>query len=262
MFRKVVRAAELLPPRRISNEDFAAICKTSDIAREMRAAARDFLDDAVNGFAEAITNAEALPSRKPDRLAIERAIADLRSAQHRLKRRTGPAGAMGSRVAGRHIAPALSVSWMRRHFPGDSATPNPIYWPPDERGGRDPFGGREPSRPIDTDALSEQQRIEFMATRGSAAIAALLGDIVDALDSGRRAIVQLPDGRKPLENRAYMLAALAELWHRLGRRPATGINSQFGSFSETVFEAIGWPTDGVNAALRDAIKLWRYLYSR
>jgi hypothetical protein len=146
MFRKVVRAAELLPPRRISNDDFAAICKTSDIAWEMRAAARDFLDDAVNGFAEAITNAEALPARRPDRLAIERAIADLRSAQHRLKRRAGPAGAMGLQVAGRHIAPALSVSWMRRHF---RATPSPIYWPPDDRSGRDPFGGREPSRPIE-----------------------------------------------------------------------------------------------------------------
>jgi hypothetical protein len=88
----------------------------------------------------------------------------------------------------------------------------------------------------------------------------LLSDIIGALEEARRAIVRLPTGRKPLEDRKYMMAALAEAWHRLGRKPSTGIRSRFGSFCEAVFDAIGWPTEGVNAALPDAIKIWRTLY--
>jgi hypothetical protein len=103
-------------------------------------------------------------------------------------------------------------------------------------------------------------RIAFMERRSGAAIAALLDDIAAALDDGRRAIVQLPDGRRPLQRRAYLLAALAELWRRLGRRPTTGDTSKFGDFAEAVIEAIGWPTEGVNAALPEAIALSRRLY--
>lgn len=252
-------AADFKAPRQISDEDFDTICRVSAIPRDKRAMVREFLDDAVTGFAEAMTTELALPSRKADGLAIKRAIANLRKAQHSLKRSAGPAGVRGLRAAGRHIAPALSVSWMQRHFPEDRAAPDAILWPPDDRSDRDRFGGRAPLRPTDTDALSEHQRIEFMGARGNVAIAVLLGDIADALNDGRRAIVQLPDGQKPLEHRAYMLAALAELWHRLDRRPTSG-NSQFGAFCEAVFEPIGWPTEGVNAALPDAIKLWRRLY--
>ena len=95
---------------------------------------------------------------------------------------------------------------------------------------------------------------------GGAAIAKLLADVITALEDGHRLIVRLPDGRKPLTHRAYMLAALAQLWHRLGRRPTSGANSRFGVFCEAVFEAIGWPTEGVNSALPSAIKLSRRLY--
>jgi len=63
----------------------------------------------------------------------------------------------------------------------------------------------------------------------------------------------------PLDHRAYFLAALAELWHRFGGRPTSGLKSKFGAFCEAVFEAIGWPTEGVSSALPDAIKLWRGL---
>jgi arylsulfatase A-like enzyme len=38
------------------------------------------------------------------------------------------------------------------------------------------------------------------------------------------------------------------VWHRLGRQPTGGITSQFGAFCEAVFDAIAWPTEGVNAA--------------
>jgi hypothetical protein len=80
------------------------------------------------------------------------------------------------------------------------------------------------------------------------------------LDDARRHIVELPKGRKPLEYRNYLMAALAELWCRLGRQPTSGARSQFGEFCECVFVALGWPTEGVNAALSDAIAAWRDHY--
>ena len=99
-----------------------------------------------------------------------------------------------------------------------------------------------------------------MEQRGGEALSALLGDITAALGDGLSTIVQLPDGRKPLKNREFMLAALAEGWRRLGRKPTSGIRSKFGEFCEAVFDAIGWPTEGVNAALADAKNRWKKLY--
>jgi hypothetical protein len=256
--KAVVRAADLGPPRPIDDEDFAEICATSAIRVNQHEAVRDFLDEAVTGFGDYLRGERALPSREADRLAIMKAAKDLRRAQQRLKKKTGPAGRLGLKMAGRQMAPMISASWMRRRFPGDPAVPDPIYWPVDNRSGRTP--ARTPARPIDTDDLSLGQRIGFMRQRSALATVALLGDIADALEAGRLAIVHLPDGRKPLECRAFMLAALAELWHRLGRKPTSGINSKFGAFCEAVFEAIGWPTKGVNYALSEAIALWRSRY--
>jgi hypothetical protein len=261
MSRHVVRAAEFGPPRRIDDDHFETICRVNHIAAEQQAAVREFLDEAGRVFAGAIAGDKTLSNRKADRSAIEQAIAALERAQQFLKKPPGQAGQFGLRVAGRAIAPAISGAWMRERFPDDPVKPRPVLWPLDDRSGRDPPWPM-PERPIDADALSLGRRTAFMERRGGSAISALLNDIAAALDSGRRAIVLLPDGRKPLERRAYMLAGLAELWRILGRRPTSGIKSEFGAFAEGVFETIGWPTEGVNAALADAIALWRRLYRR
>jgi hypothetical protein len=258
MERKVTRAADLAPPRQISEQDFDVICRVHAIALRERAAVRAFLDDAVTGFGAVITREQMLPSRPDDRQAIARAIKHLRWTQRELTQRMGAAGRTGCRAAGRQIASAISISWIRKHFPGDRLTPAPIYSPPDDRDGREGF--RALDLPRDTDNLSLDQRVRFMEHRGGEALAALIGDIVDALEDGRRAIVQLPPGRKPLEQRDYMLAALAEIWKRLGRKPTSGATSQFGAFCEAVFDAIGWPTTGVKAALAEVIKLRSQLY--
>jgi hypothetical protein len=256
MRRRVVRAADLKPPRQISDEDFDAICTTSAVSKSEQAMVRNFLDEVVVGFGEAISDRAKLPTRKADRLAIERVVEDIRRAQRRLKRTPGPAGRLGLRVAGRGIGPIVAASWMRAQFPSDADAPAPFYWPLEDGAIRQ----RSPYRPTDVDELSLGARIGFMERHAGGAIEALLGDLAGALEAGRRAIVQLPDGRRPLEHRKYLLAALAEVWHRLGRQPTGGITSQFGAFCEAVFDAIAWPTEGVNAALPDAIKLWRRLY--
>ena len=243
------------------------ICRTSHIPTKQHDEVRDFLADAVAGFRRAIADERKLPSRKDDRLAITRAIDHLRRAEHLVKQIKGPAGRRALRVSGRQIAPVVSDAWLQRRFPNDFEAPSEVYR----------VAGYNPLRPSprdpelhpslrDSDRLSEAEnrsldnRVDFMGRWGGTAIAKLLADEITALEDGRRSIVHLPGGRKPLTHRAYMLAALAELWRRLGRRPTSGANSQFGAFCENVFEAIGWPTEGANSALASAITLSRRLY--
>jgi hypothetical protein len=114
--------------------------------------------------------------------------------------------------------------------------------------------------PINVEDLSLNDRIYFATNRGGDVLVAILEELAQALDDSRRRIVELPDGRKPLESRNYLMAALAQLWHQIGKKPTPGKRSNFGLFCEDVFAAIGWPVDGVNAALADAIETWRQLY--
>jgi hypothetical protein len=114
--------------------------------------------------------------------------------------------------------------------------------------------------PLNVEDLSLDDRIFFVTNQGRKVVTAILAEIARALDDSRQRIVELPDGRKPLESRNYLMAALAQLWHQLGKKPTPGRRSNFGQFCEDVFAAIGWPANGVNAALPDAIEAWRRLY--
>jgi hypothetical protein len=258
MTRRAVRALDLKPPRPISSENFDLICRTSQIPTEQQEQVRDFLADVVAGFGELIARERMLPSRKSDRRAITRAINHLRRAEYLLKQKMGPAGLRALRLSGRKIAPAISDVWLHSRFPNDFEPPSEGYRPT----------GYNPLRPSprDSDRLLEAEnrlldyRVDFVERWGSIAIPELLADQISVLEDGRRLIVHLPDGRTPLRKRAYMLAALAALWRRLGRRPTSGANSEFGAFCEGVLEALGWPTEGVNSALPQAITLSRRLY--
>jgi hypothetical protein len=258
MTRRVVRAADLKPPRAITSENFDLICRISQIPREQQDGVRDFLAHAVAVFGEAIADERALPSRKDDREAIAAAIEDLRRAEYELKHIKGPAGRRALRLSGRQIARAVSDAWLQSRFPNEFEAPEKVYPP----SGYNPFRPRlrDSEWQDEAENRSLDYRVDFMGRWGSTAIAKLLADVITALDAGRRFIVHLPDGRKPLTHRTYMLAALAQLWRNLGRRPTSGANSQFGAFCEVVFVAIGWPTEGVNSTLPNAIRLWRRLY--
>ena len=258
MVQRVVRAAELKPPLPVSADHFDNICGTFNIRRQQQDEVRNSLTDLVEGFGAAIARDLSFPSRDQDRLAIKKAINYLRAAEILLKAKKGPAGLRALKLAGQHIAPAVADSWLQSRFSDEFIGLTELDPPADYNPLR--------LRPRDADRLSEREnrlldhRIDFMIRHGGSAIAKLLSDEIAALEKGLLSIYRLPPGRKPLTHRAYMLAALAEIWRRLGRRPTSGLNSRFGSFCEAVFEAIGWPTEGVESALPDAIKLWRRLY--
>jgi hypothetical protein len=258
MSRTVVRTADLSPPHKIDDADFEAICRTFEIVEGQRRKAREFLDEIVTVFADAIAKQRALPGRKDDRLAIQRAAREIRRAGDWLNRAKGPAARAGLRATGGRIGPLVSASWLRWRFPDDPDTPAVHYWPQGDVSGRSP--AKVPANAVDVDDLSLDQRIFFARRRGRELILAILAETAEALDVARRRIVEAPDGRKPLEFRTYLMAALAELWRHLGNRPTSSMRSKFGAFCESVFEAIGWPTEGVNAALPDAIATSRELY--
>jgi hypothetical protein len=253
MVRRVVRATDLEPPQQISGDDFDNICGTFKIRRPQQDEVRNFLSELVEGFGAAIVRDRSFPNRRQDRRALKSAINHLRWTQILLKQKKGPPGQRALNLAGRIVAAAISDAWLRKRFPNEFVEVSPADY--------DPL----PLWPLATDFLSEMEnrslgnRIDFMSRHGGAAIDKLLSDEIAALEKGLRFIIALPDGRRPLRHRAYMLAALAEVWRRIGRRPTSG-NSQFGSFCEAVFEAIGWPTEGVKSALPDAIRLRAKLY--
>jgi hypothetical protein len=57
-------------------------------------------------------------------------------------------------------------------------------------------------------------------------------------------------GRERNVYRDYLLINLAIKWAELGREVTTGPKSEFVGFSESVANAIGWPTKGIDEAVR------------
>ena len=231
---------------------------TFEIVGDQRQIAHEFLVECVTAFAETIANQRALPSRQADRLSIERAEREIRSAIRLLNQAKGLAAQSGLRTGVGRLGSLVSASWMRQRFPNDGHTPECTTGPmTTTRAGRQ---HEVPLRPVDVDDLSLNERIFFAKRRGRDLTVAILAEIVEELEDAHRHIVQLPNGRKPLEYRNYLMAALAELWRRLGKTADSGMRSKFGAFCEAIFEALGWPTEGVNAALPDAITTWRERY--
>jgi hypothetical protein len=254
MIRSVVRAAALPPPHAIDDESFRNICRDFRISESHGQEVREFLDECAACFAQVIKKQRSLPTRRNDRLNIEQAARDIRNAARHLNLATGPAAALGLRAAGERIGPLVSAPWLRSHFSNDPAAPVTRFQDDSTA------GSRVPVRPIDVEELSLNDRIYFATHQSRNVIAAILAEIAQALEESRRRIVELPDGRKPLEVRRYLMAALAQLWHQLGRKPTPGGRSKFGQFCEDVFAGFGWPNGGVNAALSDAIATWHRLY--
>jgi hypothetical protein len=253
MTSKIITAGEFSLPRKIDDESFLHICHDFQIGKEERQEVREYLDNCVTEFGRMLSRHQGLPDRRGDRLNIERAERELKKAHRWLSAAKGPIARSGLRAAGRRTGRLVSASWMRWRFPTHPLAPTARYW--------NDISARS-DRPLDIEDLSLDDRVYFAANCSRDLILAILAEIAQALDDARRRIVELPGGRKPLELRSYLMANLAELWQLLGRRPTMGRNSQFGNFCESVLAGIGWPSDGVNAALPDAIATWRQGFHR
>jgi hypothetical protein len=218
----------------------------------------------VSGFAAIIEHEQLRPSRSADKDRLQKVRAAIGKARGEMASQIGQAGDRGVRSAGRMLAPMVTARWLREQFPRDGLTParrhvfEMTYGVP---------RGPMPSRPeqrratqLDIEEDSLHARVRFGEERAIDLLSAILAVIDDALGEALSLFPLLPGargGRRALTQRQYLMANLASCWEGLGRRPTVGPNSDFTAFCEAIFEAIGWPIGGVEAAVPDALKLWR-----
>jgi hypothetical protein len=107
---------------------------------------------------------------------------------------------------------------------------------------------------------SLESRFEFVSRRAMKATTAALMTIELGLEKTLRSLDLQPrsmGGQKPLIYRHSLLINLAEMWDQVGKKVSIG--TEFAAFCESVAGSIGWPTDGINSAIPDAIRDWRNL---
>jgi hypothetical protein len=263
MARTVVRAADLPPPGRINDEEFAALVEASQIPAVEAPWLRAILDELVAVFRGQIAAERREPSREDDREHLDRARSAVEKARYELNLASGRVAAAALRAAAAPIGEMTSTTWVRARFAGDPRAPVPIPWPLDEDAYRDPLGNRRPLRPTPIEDLTLDARVKFAHQRAPELARAVLDVLAEVLaDARARLVMPPPDkmrlgGRKPLTQRRYLLANLARIWRRLGRILAAGEGSDFAMFAELVVENIGWPVQGLVAALPQALETER-----
>ena len=112
----VVRASELPPPRRVSDEDFDAICASFKVDRGERQALRRRLDNIVDALAKSLREGRLRPDRKADRDWLHGALKAIQKARAALPSRPGPAAEVPLNVAGAQLAYVVTVIWLLEIF--------------------------------------------------------------------------------------------------------------------------------------------------
>jgi hypothetical protein len=63
-------------------------------------------------------------------------------------------------------------------------------------------------------------------------------------------------GRKRIFLRHYFIVRLADIWTEMDKKIVRSRKSDFVSFSDVIFETVGWPTDGIFDAVIEALNEW------
>jgi hypothetical protein len=185
-------------------------------------------------------------NRQRDRDRIIKMRERIDAAQAKLKS-LGIDGKLGVRSAAARLAEILSGNWLRYHFPGDAPS-RPM------RAVR-----RSPREPDPDETHSNYQFIRYRAPE---ILNALLRDLDAVLASALTSLASDPrarGGQQPLTYRHNVLVNLCEIWDRIGEDVVTTLKSNFVDFCHFTVEAMGWPTDGLDAAISPAAKDWRNL---
>src|SRR5437763_394404 len=112
----VVRASELPPPHRVSEEDFDAICATFKIDRGERDGLRRRLDEIAAEFAANIQGERLSPDRKADHDQVRRLHTLIKEARRESASRLGEAAASAFERAAHILAVIVSKEWLRGRF--------------------------------------------------------------------------------------------------------------------------------------------------
>jgi hypothetical protein len=251
--RTVIRVDELKIPKKLGADDFNELCAQYKILFSLQRTAKERLDDIVSEFANWMEGERQQPNRSSDRKHLKQALTHFEKARTEIDK-LGPSGSRAMREVSRSVALMLSAEWIRENFPGD------IYAPQKPGRGRDGEIPERGGRFIEEDTRNARQG--FVFRRPAKTITAMLKTIEAGFDAALSALGRQPGskgGRKPLTYRHYLIINLAEIWRDLGNQVSTGPKSDFAAFCEGVAVSIGWPTDGMSAAIADALEDWRNL---
>jgi hypothetical protein len=187
--------------------------------------------------------------RRGDRDRISNMLARIEDARRQL-RGMSIDGRSAVRSTAERLADILSGDWLGHHFPGEAfSKPTP--------GGRPPM--RQPAH-VTTDEDVAFFNYQLIRDRAPETLNALLRDLEIALASALTSLDSGPGargGRQPLAHRHLVILNRANIWQRLGKKPVGTQGSDFAAFCEAIFEAMGWPTGGLDDAIPDALKSLR-----
>jgi len=245
---KPLQPADFPHPKQLSQEKVTEICAGLGISDRHAAELKDYLDDLVD-YVHELMSQEKAANRKGDRARILKMldrIKDIRDEPQDLR----IDGRLAVRSSAERLADILSGYWIEYHFPGDAPSRRRLggYRPPT----------REPVRGRTADVTYLNYR--FIRNRAPETLNALLRDLESALASALTSLDSHPrarGGRQPLTYRYNVILNLANIWHRIGKKVVGTPKSNFVAFCHFIFEAIGWPTNGLDAAIPDAINNWR-----
>jgi hypothetical protein len=256
--RRVVRVDELELPKPVRAEDFAALCDTSNIPRAHQQSLKNRLDGLVEAFADWMRNERRQAGRSLDRERLKNALTQMKEAASKVSK-LGPSGRQALRITSRSFAPMLSAQWLNDKFPDDDYAPQKVAVP-DQIASRLLVRTKLRAEKYFIEEYSLEARDQFVWNRAVQVAGAILGVIEEGLRQSLREINHRPGargGRKPLKYRHYLLVNLARIWADLGKEVSTGPKSDFAAFCESIAVMIGWPSDGIAAAIPNALKDWR-----
>jgi hypothetical protein len=192
-------------------------------------------------------------NRQRDRTGIVKIRKHIADAQDELKE-LGIDGRKVVRSIAAPLADIVSGDWLRYHFPGDapSRRTHMTRWIP-----RD---SRDPDR--EQRDWEKRSNYDFIRYRAPETLLALLQDLHSALASALTLIESDPrarGGRQSLAYRDNALLNLVNIWHQIGKTPVGTRDSFFSVFCHYIFRVWGWPTDGLDRAIPNAIKNYRNL---
>jgi hypothetical protein len=254
----VLRSANFRSPKKITDSDFDEICGTSKILSSHRLDMKKRLDALVEAFGESMRETRRQPARKPDRKRLERALSYVEKAAAQTDK-LGPSGRLAMRTISDSVAPMLSAQWLNEKFSDDDFAPQRSQLP-STTGLRSPYHTPLRSQEYFIEEKSLEARFEFVQQRPVRTTSAVLREIKKGLATALRSLDLQPrsrGGREPLTYRHYLIMNLAEIWISFGRKVSTSAKSEFTTFCETVAEPMGWPTDGMSAAIPVAVRDWR-----
>jgi hypothetical protein len=247
--KSALQPADFSPPKRVSQEKVSEICEGMRISDQHAAELKSYLDDLVDYVHELMSQKKAA-NRKGDRTRISNMLDRIEDIRDQLQDMRID-GRLAVRSTAERLADILSGDWISHHFPNDAPSKRTL-------GGKRPTT-HHPAR-VRTDADVTYFNYQFIRDRAPETLNALLRDLESALGSALASLDSDPrvlGGRQPLTHRHIVISNLANIWQRIGKKPVSTPNSAFAVFCETIFEAMGWPRDGLDSAIPDAIKSLR-----